>query len=54
MIFLTNVHTVTDVTTVKKILFQYLCKEQFDTFDNRCNVLRAGFAILAMFFETLP
>ena len=34
MIFLTTVHTVTAVTNVK---------EQFDTFDNLCDVLRAAF-----------
>ena len=38
MIFLTT------VTTVKKYLLSpYFWKEQFDTFDNRCDVLRAAF-----------
>ena len=39
---------VTVVTVVRKITqpqkkIQYFCKEQFDTFDNRCDVLRAAF-----------
>ena len=47
MIFLTIVTTVTAVTTVllslKKSLAQYFLKDQFDTSDNRCDVLRAAF-----------
>ena len=34
------IFTVTAVTT---FFPQYFWKEQFDTFDNRCNVLRAAF-----------
>ena len=51
MIFLTTVAIVTAVTTVfKKKLSQYFWKEQFDTFDNRCDVLRAAFCDSRNFF----
>ena len=45
MIFFT---TFTTVTTVNYFIFlnllsQFFWKEQFDTFDNRCDVLRAAF-----------
>ena len=43
VIFLTTVHTVTAVTTVTNMFFYYSCKEQFDRFDNRCDVLRSAF-----------
>ena len=43
LFFLTPVNSVTAVTTVKKKLPDYFLKEQFDTFDNRCDVLRAAF-----------
>ena len=47
MIVFTTVTTVTAVTTVKKIkksfLSQYFLEEQFDTFDNRCDVLKTAF-----------
>ena len=48
MIVLTTITTVTAVTSVKKrrkksLLSQYFWKEQFDTFDNRCDILRAAF-----------
>ena len=39
---LTTVTSGTAVTTVK-ILSQYFWKEQFNTFDNLCDVLRAAF-----------
>ena len=42
VIFLTTDHTITAVTTEeKKEKKSVLCKELFDTFDNRCDVLRA-------------
>ena len=45
--FLTTVTTVTAVTTVTFFscfkTFSVLWKELFDTFDNRCDVLRAAF-----------
>ena len=40
---LTTGTTVTSVTTVKKNTFSDFWKEQFDTFDNQCDVLRAAF-----------
>ena len=40
--FLTTLITVTAVPTFS-VLSQYFWKEQFDTFDNRCDVLRAAF-----------
>ena len=44
----TVVTAVTVVTVVRKIkqpqkTIQHFCKEQFDTFDNQCDVLRAAF-----------
>ena len=33
----------TTVANVTKILAQYFWKEQFDTFDNQCDVHKAGF-----------
>ena len=43
MIFLTTVTTVTAVTMVFFFTFSVLLKEQFDTFDNQCDVLRTAF-----------
>ena len=38
-----SVNFLTIVTTVTKILAQYFWKKQFDTFDNQCDVHKAGF-----------
>ena len=37
-------------TKKSRNLFYYFWKEQFDTFDNQCNVLGQRFVILSMFF----
>ena len=41
--FLNIVHPVTAVSTVNQKLSQYFWKDQFDTFCNQCDVLRAAF-----------
>ena len=57
----TAVTTLTNVTTVNKPFFLllftfsvFLWKEQFDTFDNECDYLRAAFCDSCYVFLTLP
>ena len=38
-----SVNFFTTLTNVTKILAQYFWKEQFDTFDNQCDVHKAAF-----------